>query len=361
MKILRTTGGGVYLQQYKEPALSRQVVSFINPSAPVSKLSLPPVEELEDLEPEQIIQYAREAAIVDERDGRPLWKKLSAGRRRKMEIVLGDAMDDEPYISSQLGPLLHFSEQAAQGLRAAVRAVGAQQMAFVVYKNLTDLSTRIPKSLDSIPVERLGGKYPVEIRANKADKDSKETLILGVCSLIHLARAIHQGEMQSTCFVTVAGNCVANPQNLEVSLGMTAHQVLERCGLSRDPTRVIIGGSMTGIAVIDTDKTLVSPVTRGVLAFLEDEKERRYRCIRCGRCINACPQGLNPMLINKAIKLRREKILEEMGLDRCIGCGTCSYVCPAKEEIAADIQRYQAQKAAKPQEEEVLSVETGTP
>lgn len=360
MKILRTTGRGVYLQQYKEPALTRPVVPFINPS-PASLIDLPPVEKLEDLEPEQIIQYAKEASIVDERDGRLLWRKLAAGRRRRMEVILADAMDDEPYISSQIGPMIHLPELAVEGLRAAVRAVGAQQMAFVVYKNITDLSTRIPKALDSIPVERLGGKYPAEIRANKADKDSQETLILGVCSLIHLARAIHQGEAQTTCFVTVAGNCVANPQNLEVSLGMTAHQVLERCGLSKDPTRVIIGGSMTGIAVIDTDKTLITPLTRGVLAFQEDEKERRYRCIRCGRCVNACPQGLNPMLIQKAINLGRASILEHMELNRCMGCGTCSYVCPAKLDVSSVILRYRESHGAHTTEEEVQGVETHTP
>ena len=360
MRIFRTTGRGVYLQQYKEPALTRPVVPFINPS-PASHISLPPVDKLEDLEPEQILQYAREAAIVDERDGRLLWRKLASARRRKMEVVLADAMDDEPYISSQIGPMLHLPELAVEGLRAAVRAVGAQQMAFVVYKNITDLSTRIPKNLDSIPVERLGGKYPAEIRANKADKDSKETLIVGVCSLIHLARAIHQGEAQTTCFVTVAGNCVANPQNLEVSLGMTAHPVLERCGLSKDPTRVIIGGSMTGIAVIDTDKTLITPMTRGVLAFLEDEKERRYRCIRCGRCVNVCPQRLNPMEIHKAVALGRLALLEKMELERCIGCGTCSYVCPAKLDISAQIHRYREDHPDHTKEEEVQGVEIDTP
>ena len=146
--------------------------------------------------------------------------------------------------------------------------------------------------------------------------------------------------MQKSAFVTVAGNCIANPTNLEVSLGMSLSQVLERCGLADNPTRVVIGGSMTGISVIDTEKTLISPTTRAVLAFREDERERNYRCIGCGRCIASCPQGLDPMYLYRVLSARRHSQMPRLRAEECVGCGTCSYVCPSKLPLSAAISKY---------------------
>jgi len=116
--------------------------------------------------------------------------------------------------------------------------------------------------------------------------------------------------------------------------------VLERCGLADNPTRVVIGGSMTGISIMDTDHTLVSPTTRAVLAFREDEKERNYTCIGCGRCTASCPAGLDPMFIYRAVKSRRLSLLVPLRAAECVGCGTCSYVCPSKLPLSTTISKY---------------------
>ncbi|MBQ9109460.1 MAG: SLBB domain-containing protein [Oscillospiraceae bacterium] len=331
---------GVYLQQFKEPALSREIRQFFNTSASEALVGSPVTKSPEELTPLEVIDIARQAGIVDERDGRPLYKKLEKARERGVKTVVVDALDDEPYVSSQLGVLLHLREEVSAGLKAAAMAAEAANKTIVVYKNLTDAEVRVPGSIDGVRVVRIGGKYPAESHIGR-DLGLREGYVtLGVCSLVFLSRAITSGQMQKSAFITVAGNCIANPTNLEVSLGMSLSQVLERCGLADNPTRVVIGGSMTGISIMDTDKTLVSPTTRAVLAFREDEKERNYTCIGCGRCTASCPVGLDPMFIYRAVKNRRFSLLVPLRAAECVGCGTCSYVCPSKLPLSITIGKY---------------------
>ncbi len=338
---------GVYLQQFKEPALSREIRSFFNTSAVEGVVENPATKPLEELTSWEVIDIARQAGIVDERDGRPLYKKLQGAKEKGVQTVVVDAIDDEPYVSSQLGVLLHMREEVSFGLKAALKAVEADGSVIAVYRNLTDAETRIPGSIGGVRVARIGGKYPAEAHLGRELGLRKSYITLGACSLVFLARAVARGQMQKSTFITVAGNCIANPTNLEVSLGMSLSQVLERCGLADNPTRVVIGGSMTGISIMDTDHTLVSATTRAVLAFREEEKERNYTCIGCGRCTAVCPQGLDPMFIYRAVRTRRLSLLVPLQAEKCVGCGTCSYICPSNLPLTTTISKY-----AKPAGEE---------
>lgn len=329
---------GILLQQCKEPALSRELREFVNADHIGVQMSRPPIEAPEELSGKEILQVAQEANIIDERDGVPLWKKLSGEDASPVQLLLGDAIDDEPYLSSQLNPLLKNQELAAAGLRFAQKATQAAQAKFAVYKNLTDLKTSIPKQIGGFPVSRVRGRYPAEYQASLRLDQEQDVLMIGVCALIHLARAILFNKPQVTAFVTVAGDCVGNPTNLEVSLGVTVAQALERCGLIDDPARVIIGGSMTGISVIDTEKTLITPITRGILAFRKPTGHFRFSCIGCARCVRVCPQNLNPFYLYRSIQSGRIEHLKLLDAQKCIGCGTCSYMCPSKLDLSETIQ-----------------------
>ena len=120
---------------------------------------------------------------------------------------------------------------------------------------------------------------------------------------------------------------------------MTVAQVLERCGLIEDPARVVVGGSMTGISVIDTENTLVTPSTRAVLAFRQDFKSLGFGCIGCSRCVHVCPKGLNPFFIYRAVQEKRYAAFRTLDAQMCIGCGTCSYMCPAKLDLSETVQK----------------------
>lgn len=328
---------GILLQQRKEPALSRDLREFLNADTMGLHMDCPPVENPKELSPKDIVDRARKANIIDERDGTLLADKLVAARKQNTRLVVADAVDDEPYLSSQLNPVLKNPQLAADGLSFCQKACGASQAYFAVYKNLTEADIRLPKRIGDYSIVRLHGRYPAEYHASLEYAEEDKVLTVGSGAILHLARAILFNKPQTTAFITVAGDCVGNPTNLEVSLGMTVTQALERCGLIDEPHRVVVGGSMTGFSVIDTDRTLITPMTRAVLAFRQDLKTLGLSCIGCIRCVHVCPQGLNPFYLYHSIQEHRYNMMRELDAQMCIGCGTCSYMCPAKLDLSATI------------------------
>ena len=327
---------GIVLAQHKEPAFSKPIVRFVSTHTDTRTIGQPPVENPDALEVEEIIDIARAAAIVDERDGKLLYRKLVRSRSRAVAVVC-DAVDDEPYVSSKISPLLKFRQEVAGALALCQRVAGTDNAFVMVYKMTTGLETRIPRSLEGYRVVRLGGGYPAEPHAGRLNLGVGRKLIVGAGALIHLYRAVCARKYQSTVFLTVAGNGISTPMNLEVSIGMKVSQVLDRCGFVDEPARVVCGGSMTGCAVSDLERTCVHHTTRAILAFQEYERDFYYNCIGCGRCEQVCPAGLNPMYIHRFVENSFFASLARFDAHLCTGCGTCSYICPSRLDVSANV------------------------
>lgn len=327
----RNNRNGVVLDQVKEPALSRDLIQFVS----TSTLNCPrfaPEKDIDSLTIDRIVNIAKRANVKDERDGKHLAFKLQRWKNQGIKALVCDAIDDEPYVSSQVNPLLHLSKEATGALKILAKALGASDYYIAVYKNMYDLNTKIPSSIENVRVVKLGGKYPMESRAAKALP--RDHALIGTCALIHLYRAIMEGITQTTAIITVAGNCVGNPANLEVSLGMTLSMVLERCGLIKEPTHIVEGGAMKGLCVIDPEHTVIKADTRAVLAFRDDKKEQHYNCIGCGKCVEVCPVDLNPCMLYKMLSTNRMQSALKMGLEMCMGCSSCSYICPSRMDLS---------------------------
>lgn len=333
MKFLRNTQG-IILEQKKEPALSRDLQPFV--SSQCLTTAVEPLENEDTVTLDQLIRLCSDASIIDERDGQPLGEKLKRWRVKPPQSIVADAIDDEPYVSSQINPMLKESASAAKGLRLLQKTLQPKDSYFAIYREMCDINTQIPKTIEEFSVRKVGGRYPTEQRAIR--RLGENTLTVGVGSLIHLARAAEKGTVQSTCFVTVAGNCIGNPCNLEVSIGTPISQLLDRCGLIQDPTYLMANGAMRGITITDPHNTVVRPTTRAILAFREAKKTMRHTaCMGCSRCVEVCPEGLNPLELYRASIANRRKTAVSLGVEQCIGCSTCSYICPSKLELSYTI------------------------
>ena len=196
---------GVMLEQMKEPALSRTVKQMV----PVEPAENP--RDVNALSPEEILQAAEDADIVDETDSRPLAEKLREAMGSGAMLLI-DAIDDEPYVSSQMGPMLALREQCAAGIQLAARVLGTTDSAVLVYKHISDSEVAIPRNIGGIPIKKVGGKYPaqrqMEEELAEQYREKGGWLLVGACAMIHLYRAAAEGRPQTTTFVTVAGNCI---------------------------------------------------------------------------------------------------------------------------------------------------------
>jgi len=194
--------------------------------------------------------------------------------------------------------------------------------------NVVKLKSRYPQGAEKMLIysttgrKVLPGKLPADVGV----------IVMNVNSVSFIAEHIKTGMPLIKKRVTVDGNAVNNPSNVEVLIGTSLQDVFEFCGgFKTPPYKVLMGGLMMGIAQFSLD-TSVLKHTNALLAF--DEKQailpKPSACIRCGRCVWACPMNLLPLYLNmNALKGNVEE-LKKYHVNDCIECGCCSYTCPAK-------------------------------
>ncbi len=317
-------------------------------------------------EPEKLIAHIREKGIVGMGGkGFPTWIKLQEARGKVEKIVINCA-ESEPYLTTVHRLLLEKPEEIVGGVKILLRASGAKKAIFAIEKNKENTVEGLRKILgqsENFAIAVTETKYPqgnerilCRTLFRKEIPQGELPLSIGVtvfnaetCRAIYRAFVI--GSPLISCAVTVSGDCVKNPSNLILPIGVSFRQALDMCGgFSQKPDRIIAGGVMLGIAVENTDFPITKTVG-GVLAIRAEEKEESP-CIRCGKCVRVCPMGLVPLEIAKAVKRDRLDQAEKYHINTCCGCGSCSYICPAKIPLLEYIREGKEKLLLKPLTEE---------
>ena len=296
----------------------------------------------ESLGSDEIVEMIRDAGVVDPGGGKPAHMKILDARGRARTLVV-NCTESEPYITSGYRGIVEYTTEIVEGARLVMRALDASAAIFAVEANMPDAAARLEQAVgEGMSVQVLRSKYPQSGEGQivsalcggraqrvRAPEDAGYA-VFGAETCAAVWRAWGTGLPLVTCNVTVAGDAVANPRNLICRIGTPAGKLFEAAGgFLEEPQRLIVGGVMTGRAI----SSLATPIikgTSGLLALAHTRRGRATQCIRCGRCIAVCPEGLLPLYIDMYNSHNMTDRLERLGVLSCTECGACAYVCPGR-------------------------------
>jgi len=316
------------------------------------------------LSKDEIRNLVKEAGIVGLGGaGFPTHVKLTPKEDSKIDYVIVNGSECEPYLTSDYRMMLEEPEKIICGIKIILRLFEKAEGIIAIEDNKPEAIKKLKDLADketNIKVVSLKAKYPQGgerqlIYATTGRKLNSKKLPSDVGCVVHnidTVIAIYMAVAMNTPLIrriiTVSGDAVKNPQNFSVRIGTDYSVLLEAAGGFVDkPDKMISGGLMMGLAMFSTNV----PVTKNssaFLAFLVDKAAvEEGPCIRCGRCISACPLRLMPYEL--AALSNRNNIDGFVKFDgmECIGCGCCSYVCPAKRSLSQAIMQTRATVLAK--------------
>jgi len=307
-----------------------------------------PLEDFWNSDPKVYLKRIREAGIVGFGGATfPTAVKLSPPPGRAIKWLIVNGVECEPYLNCDNRLMLEQPEKIICGLRLAMRLFPDAKGVIAIENNkpeaiavmqkaieglgdkfaVVPLTVKYPQGAEKMVIEAVTGQeYPVS--ALPADVGC---IMLNVRTTHQICLAITEGKPATTRIITVTGEAVANPKNLEMPLGTSFRELIDYCGgYKEQPIKVISGGPMMGVAVRSIDVPVVKS-TSGILCLTAETGclPEETPCIRCGHCVDDCPIGLRPYLLNAQIMLRDYAGFEESDGMNCIECGCCSYVCPA--------------------------------
>ena len=281
--------------------------------------------------------------------GFPTDVKVMPKNLAEIDTLLINGAECEPYLTTDNREFLEHPDTILDGIHACLKWLGIPKCLICIEDNkpaAIDLMQRKTAEDPAIGVCVLESRYPQGAQnilihnatgrtvPRGARHTSVGVMMLNVTTVSSIGKFLKTGMPLVNKRLTVAGDAVAHPKNLEVPIGTPIADVLAFCGTREEPRKVIVGGPMMGSAQMDVNY----PITRqnnGLLAFgaKAAQRPKAENCIRCGRCINSCPVGLSPLDIRDAYLRYDTQALDTLMADLCIGCGTCSYVCPAKRPL----------------------------
>ena len=306
-------------------------------------------------QPQVIIDRVRAAGLVGMGGAAfPTHIKLAPPKEKPVDTVLINGAECEPYLSSDHRVMLENGQKVIDGLKYAMRALGAEHGVIAVEKNKPLAIAQLQKLAQgesSIVVCPLKVKYPQgsekqliqaavsrQVPSGGLPADAG-CVVINASTSAAIADAMQKGIPLYERVVTVAG-AVASPDNLLVRIGTPISALLEACGgLTAGAERVLSGGPMMGIALFNLEVPIVK-ATSGILALTQKQTDPgpSTACIHCGRCAQSCPIRLMPMKLHEAGKRQDWPAAAELHALDCVECGACSYVCPAKIELLTGIR-----------------------
>ena len=305
--------------------------------------------------------------------GFPTHAKLTIPEGKKVDTVILNGAECETFLNADHRLMVEHPGKVVDGLRAVMRALKVQKGVICIEDNKMEAVAAMEKAAqgrEGVSVQVLRTKYPqggekqlIEAVTGRQVPSGGlpidvHVVVLNVGTCAAIADAVIDGKPLISRICTVTG-CVRQPANLRLRIGTIVEDVVGNCGgYSETPGKIFFGGAMTGLC-LPNDQMPILKSTNGIVVFNEKQSRSKEEspCIHCGRCVAACPIGLNPYQIKVAADRSDFEAAKKLHVMDCILCGSCAYICPsrrwltpsfkyAKDHITAEAKAKQAAAAA---------------
>ena len=329
------------------------------------EVEYPKRKPLDEMTREEIIEQIKEAGIVGMGGaGFPTFIKLSPKEPEKIDYVIANCAECEPYLTSDYRRMLEEPEKLVDGIKVYLKLFENARAILAVEDNKPDcieVLKNLTREEPRISVKALRTKYPQgaerqiiyaatgrSINSSMLPADAG-CVVNNVDTIVAVYHAVYEGKPLMNRIVTVTGDAVADPRNFIVRIGTNYHELIEEAGgFKQEPVKIISGGPMMGFGIFNLDVPTTKTAS-ALLCLTEDAVSAMEpsACINCGRCVEACPSRIVPRLLaDYAENYNEEAFLSHDGME-CCECGCCSYVCPAKRQLTQAIKSMRKMQLAK--------------
>ncbi|MCL5032747.1 MAG: electron transport complex subunit RsxC [Thermotogae bacterium] len=338
------TGKVVEIKKEKHPVTGRPADMVVIEKTKADEwIKLDPVKPYTDYTPDEIKKRVVEAGIVG-LGGATFPTHVKLAPSKKVDTVILNGAECEPYLTIDHRMMVEYADEICKGGVAIAKAIGATKIFAGIEENKPDAIEAMKKAGNPMGIEIvvLPTKYPQGSEKHLIYAITKKEVPSGglpmdvgvVVDNVSTARAIYRaleyGEPLIERGLTITGEGVKASKNVFARIGTPLSDLVNYASPTEDAQRVILGGPMTGVAVDSLDIG-ISKGTSGITVLPEMivKKASETNCIRCYRCVDACPTNLEPYLLYKQFKKKMFNEMKETHLMDCIECGSCAYVCPA--------------------------------
>jgi len=327
------------------------VITSDGEMTPDPEIKPPKVETVDDL-----VAAARASGLVGLGGaGFPAHVKLKPSEDKPLDTLIINGAECEPFITSDYRECMEHPEDILNGVYLIKKLLNIENVIIAVednkpaaIKTLYEIAADEKRDpADKVKLMKLKSRYPQGAEKVLIYSATKRKLPLGklpsdigcivmnITSVSFLYRYIKTGMPLVTKRITVDGNAITEPKNFIAPIGTPISYVLEQAK-AENPEKILMGGPMMGIAIYDTSLPVLKQ-NNAILAFTGNAAKSKPTtdCIRCGRCMRACPMGLTPASVDLAVKNPKVDELNALNVMYCIECGSCAFCCPAGRPLTA--------------------------